>query len=134
SAADGQEIVMRQTGQCDRAVKGLVALTGLSEAEVRHRLTGTPDRVARLPPVPPFRLTGLPAKVLMQRPDVAAAEREVAEVSSNVGVEEAKRFPKLSLSENIKPQIQSVNGADLFLANTWAVGPTLNLPIFDAGM
>ncbi len=133
SAADGQEIVMRQTGQCDRAVKGLVALTGLSEAEVRHRLTGTPDRVARLPPAPPFRLTGLPAKVLMQRPDVAAAEREVAEASANVGVEEAKRFPKLSLSGNITPQIQSVNGADLFLANTWAVGPTLNLPIFDAG-
>ncbi len=133
SAADGQEIVMRQQGLCDRAIKGLVSLTGLSEAEVRHRLTGYPERVAKLPEPPPFHLSGLPARILMQRPDVAAAEREVAEASANIGVEEAKRYPRLSLSGNITPQLQSVNGADLFLANTWAVGPTLNLPLFDAG-
>jgi NodT family efflux transporter outer membrane factor (OMF) lipoprotein len=133
SAADGEEIVLRQKGQCDRSVKGLVALTALSEAEVRHRLTGNPERVATLPKPPPFRLGGLPAKVLMQRPDVAAAEREVAEASAGIGVAEAKRYPKLSLSGNITPQLQSVNGADLFLAHTWAVGPTVTLPIFDAG-
>ena len=133
SAADGQEIVLRQKGLCDRAVKGLVALTALSEVEVRHRLTGNPERVAKLPEPPPFHLSGLPAQVLMQRPDVAAAEREVAEASATIGIEEAKRYPRLSLSGNITPQIQSLSAADLFLANTWAVGPTLNLPLFDAG-
>lgn len=133
SAADGQEILLRQMGQCERSIKGLVALTALSEAEVRHRLTATPARRAKLPEPPPFRLTGLPAQVLTQRPDVAAAEREVAEASANIGVEEAKRYPKLSLSGNITPQLQSVSGSAFFLANTWSVGPTLNLPIFDAG-
>ncbi|MFO1418490.1 MAG: efflux transporter outer membrane subunit [Methylotetracoccus sp.] len=133
SAADGQDTLMRQKGQCERAIKGLVALTGLSEAEVRHRLTGKPDTHARLPEPPPFQLSGLPARVLMQRPDVAAAEREVAEASATIGVEEAKRYPRLSLSGNITPQLQSVNGAPFFLAHTWSYGPTLNLPIFDAG-
>ena len=133
SAADGQEVLLRQQGQCERSVKGLVALTALSEAEVRHRLTATPERIAKLPQPPPFKLTGLPAQVLMQRPDVAAAERDVAEASANIGQEEAKRYPKLSLSGNLTPQLQSVNGAPFFLANTWSVGPTLNLPIFDAG-
>lgn len=133
SAADGQDSVLRQQGQCDRAVKVLVALTALSEAAVRHWLTHDPERVARLPAPPPFRLTGLPAKVLMQRPDVALAEREVAEASANVGVEEAKRYPRLNLAGNITPQIQSLNAQDLFLAYTWAVGPSISLPIFDAG-
>lgn len=133
SAADGQDMVLRQKGQCDRAVKGLVALTALSEAEVRHWLTRHPEQVAKLPEPPPFRLTGLPAKVLMQRPDVAMAEREIAEASANVGVEEAKRYPRLNLAGNITPQIQSLNAQDLFLAYTWAVGPSVSLPIFDAG-
>lgn len=133
SASDGREMLLRQQGQCERSIKGLVALTGLSEAEVRRRLTATPDRVARLPTPPPFHIAGLPAQVLMQRPDVAAAERDVAEASATIGVEQSKRFPKLSLSGNITPTLQSINGAAFFLAQTWSVGPTLSLPLFDAG-
>lgn len=133
SAADGQDSLLRQKGQCERSIKGLVALTGLGEAEVRHRLTATPERVARLPKSPPFRLAALPAQVLMQRPDVAAAERDVAEASARIGVEQAKRFPKLSLSGNITPSLQNINGAALALAETWSFGPTLSLPLFDAG-
>jgi len=133
SAADGQDGLLRQQGQCERAIKGLVALTGLSEPEVRHRLTAAPERVARMPNPPPFRLDGLPARVLLQRPDVAAAERAVAEASAQIGVEQAKRFPKLSLSGNITPSLQSINGAALVLAQTWSFGPTLSLPLFDWG-
>jgi outer membrane protein TolC len=70
---------------------------------------------------------------LLQRPDVAAAERDMAEASAKIGVEQAKRFPKLSLSGNITPTLQNINGAALMLAQTWAIGPTLSLPLFDAG-
>ena len=133
SAADGQDLLIRQRGVCERAIKSLVALTGLGEAEVRHRLTANAERIARLPSPPPFRLTGVPAEVLIQRPDVAIAEREVAEASAQIGVEEAKRYPRLSLSGNITPTLQSVNGAALYLAHTWQIGPTVTLPIFDAG-
>ncbi|MFM2007841.1 MAG: hypothetical protein RLZZ09_3496 [Pseudomonadota bacterium] len=133
SANDGQDILIRQNGVCERAIKGLVALTGLGEGEVRHRLTAHAERTARLPSPPPFRISGIPAVVLMQRPDVAAAERQVAEASAAIGVEEAKRYPKLSLSGNITPTLQSVNGGALYLAHTYQIGPTLSLPIFDAG-
>ena len=133
SAADSRETLIRQHGVCERGIKSLVALTGLGEGEVRHRLTAHPERTARLPSPPAFRLSSLPAKVLMQRPDVAAAERQVAEATAGIGVEEAKRYPRLSLSGNITPTLQSINGAALFLAHTWQIGPTLTLPIFDAG-
>jgi len=69
----------------------------------------------------------------LQRPDLAAAERDVAEASANIGVEQAKRFPKLSLSGNITPTLQNMNGGAFMLAQTWAIGPTLSLPLFDAG-
>jgi multidrug efflux system outer membrane protein len=133
SAAEGNRMLLRQQAECERAIKGLVALTGLSETEVRNWLTGAPERLARLPSPPAFRIDSVPAHVLLQRPDLAAAERGMAEASAKIGVEQAKRFPKLSLSGNITPTLQNMNGAAFFLAETWSIGPTLSLPLFDAG-
>jgi multidrug efflux system outer membrane protein len=133
SAAEGNRMLLRQQAQCERAVKSLVALTGIQETEVRKLLAEAPDQTAKLPSPPAFRIDSLPARVLLQRPDLAAAERDVAEASAKIGVEQAKRFPKLSLSGNITPTLQNMNGAAFFLAETWSIGPTLSLPLFDAG-
>lgn len=133
SVAEGNRTLLQQQAQCERSIKGLVALTALEEAQVRNLLTAAPDRVAKLPGPPAFRIDSLPARVLLQRPDLAAAERDVAEASAKIGVEQAKRFPKLSLSGNITPTLQNMNGAAFFLAETWSIGPTLSLPLFDAG-
>jgi outer membrane protein TolC len=108
-------------------------MTALEETKVRKLLTEVPDQVAKLPSPPAFRIDSLPARVLLQRPDLAAAERDVAEASAKIGVEQAKRFPKLSLSGNITPTLQNINGSAFLLAQTWAIGPTLSLPLFDAG-
>jgi outer membrane protein TolC len=37
------------------------------------------------------------------------------------------------LTGNIAPVFQNINASPLTLANTWAFGPTLSLPLFDAG-
>ncbi|WP_336885088.1 efflux transporter outer membrane subunit [Candidatus Methylomicrobium oryzae] len=133
SAAEGNRTLLRQQTECERSIKGLVALTGLPETEVRQLLTGVPEHLAKLPSPPAFRIGSVPARVLMQRPDLTAAERDMAEASAKIGVEQAKRFPKLSLSGNITPTLQNMNGAAFFLAETWSIGPTLSLPLFDAG-
>lgn len=132
-AAEANSNLLQQQAQCERTLKGLVALTALDEIELRGLLGGTVDLAAKLPEPPAFRIAAFPAHVLLQRPDIAAAEREVAEASANIGVQRAKQFPKLSLSGNITPTLQNINGAALMLAQTWAVGPTLSLPLFDAG-
>jgi NodT family efflux transporter outer membrane factor (OMF) lipoprotein len=132
-AAEANKTLLQQQTQCERLIKGLVALTGLAETQVRKLLSEVPEKIAKLPKPPTFRIDSVPARVLLQRPDLAAAEREVAEASAKIGVEQAKRFPKLSLSGNITPTLQNINGAAFFLAQTWAIGPTLSLPIFDQG-
>lgn len=133
SAAQGDSTLLQQQAQCERTLKSLVAMTALAETELRELLDGTADSVARLPSPPPFRIDALPARVLLQRPDVAAAERDVAQASANIGVQRAKQFPKLSLSGNITPTFQNINGGAVMLAQTWAIGPTLSLPLFDGG-
>jgi len=132
SAAEGQNNLLNQQGQCERSIKSLVALTALEETAVRQALQEQPC-VDKLPSPPAFKLDSVPARALLQRPDLAAAERDMAEASAKIGVEQAKRFPKLSLSGNITPTLQSMNGAALALAQTWSLGPTLSLPLFDAG-
>lgn len=132
SAAEGQNSLLNQQGQCERSIKSLVSLTALEETEVRRALDEQPG-AGKLPEPPAFRLDSVPARALLQRPDLAAAERDMAEASAKIGVEQAKRFPKLSLSGNITPSLQSMNGAALALAQTWSLGPTLSLPLFDAG-
>lgn len=132
-AADGQRLALQYQAQCTRSIKGLVALSGLEETEVRQLLQASADKAAKLPEPPPFNIDALPINVLRQRPDIAVAERDVAEASANIGAEQAKRLPRLSLSGNITPTLQNMNGSALMLAQTWSFGPTLSLPIFDAG-
>lgn len=146
SHADSEENLMRQMGECERAIKGMVALSGLSEAEIRYRLISKTKDPSRLPIPPTFRIESVPVRVVLSRPDVAAAEEELAEANAKIGVEEARRYPRLSLTGNITPQLQTVSGmsalspyaagasaASTYFANTWSFGPTLTMPVFDAG-
>ena len=133
SAADSKKAVLQQIAQCERHLKGIVSLTGIQESDLRTLLNQHAEQIAKLPTPPEFKIAAIPAKVLLQRPDISGAERDVAEACANIGVERAKQFPKLSLSGNITPTLQNMNGAALMLAQTWAIGPTLSLPLFDAG-
>ena len=53
-------------------------------------------------PVPPASIAvGVPADVLRQRPDVRRAERQLAAETARVGVQEAARYPMLTLNTNL---------------------------------
>jgi multidrug efflux system outer membrane protein len=129
SAAEGQGRWVAQQADCDLAVKALVALTGLVEEDLRRRLAPQSEILPR--PLMPI-VQQVPAQVLSQRPDLAAAERELAAASADIGVREADRFPRLSLLGSIGPLDFST--ANLAIsATTWSIGPSLTMPIFDAG-
>jgi len=76
----------------------------------------------------------LPGALLEHRPDIAAAERRMAAANANVGVAKSAFFPSIKI--NGLAGFQSVDAGSLFSwANRfWAVGPTLNFPLFTAGL
>jgi len=129
SAAEGQGRWVAQQADCDLLLKGMVALTGLVEAELRLRLA--PQSAILPKPFMPV-VQQVPAQVLSQRPDLAAAERELAAASADIGVREADRFPRLSLLGSIGP-LDFSTSAIAISATTWSIGPSLTMPIFDAG-
>ena len=129
SAAEGAMRVLALRVECDISIKALVALTGLDEPELRRRLA--PNR-GRLPWPAALAVDTLPARVISARPDVANAERALAAASAEIGVAEAARYPRLSLLGTIGRQRQNIDGVSSS-GRIWSFGPTLDLPIFDAG-
>lgn len=83
------------------------------------------------PPAIPF---GLPSQLLERRPDIAAAERGMAQANAQIGVARAAYFPTLTLSASAG--FQSTNASSWFTlpSRIWAVGPALSETIFDAGL
>jgi len=137
TAEDGQANLLSRKIQCDRSVKSLVEMSGLQEQEVRALLQTAPGQAAKLPAPPPFRIDAIPAQALLQRPDLVAAERDMAEACANIGVERAKQFPKLTVTGNISETLLNLD-ANIFSTvkatmQTGSIGPSLSLPLFDYG-
>ncbi len=129
SAAEGAGRAVAQKAECDLTVKAIVAMTGMAEGDLRARLTG---KSGQLPAPVDFAVTQIPAQVLSQRPDVASAEQQLVAANADIGVRIAERLPRLALTGNIGPFNFSSSDASLN-GGTWSLGPSLTLPLFDAG-
>jgi len=134
SAAEGRARTSQQRNQCDAQIKALVALTAMPEATLLQRLQdsappeGASDPVLAMPGV-----ARVPAEVLQQRPDLYAAQREVAAASADLGSAQAQRYPRLTLNGQVGSLNYSSQGTTTDLS-TWSIGPlTLSLPILDGG-
>jgi NodT family efflux transporter outer membrane factor (OMF) lipoprotein len=83
------------------------------------------------PPAIPF---GVPSQLLERRPDIAAAERLVAQANAQIGIAKAAYFPTITLSA--AAGFESISTATWL---TWpsrffSIGPAAAETIFDAGL
>ncbi|MEO6293293.1 MAG: efflux transporter outer membrane subunit [Burkholderiaceae bacterium] len=150
SAAQGQSNLSLQRTQCDMLTKALVALTAMEEPVLRQKMTvagvftdkdaikyeanivsATPTPFTPFTPLTP--VPSVPVQLLAQRPDVFAAQQEVAAASGDVGSAQAARYPRLSLSGSVA--VASLKTGGISTDGTmWSVGPlALTLPLFDGG-
>ena len=133
AATEAAGALTERRAQCDILVKGLVALTATAEPALRALLAQTPPGPTHLPQPAQFRIDALPARVIAQRPDIAAAERQLAAASADIGAAEADRYPRLTLSGSITPTRIAIGNAPALSLTTWSIGPALTLPLIDGG-
>ncbi len=129
ATADAANRLRAKQAQCDLLVKSLVTLTAQPEPVLRGQLAAGR---ARLPQPAVLAVQEVPAAVLAQRPDLAALEREMMAAAKEVGVAQADRFPRIGLTGSIGYAAFRALGITGTGA-TWSFGPTLSLPLFDAG-
>jgi NodT family efflux transporter outer membrane factor (OMF) lipoprotein len=114
---------------------------GVLRAQLEHAiavLIGRPASEFSLKPMPldarpPQIPVGLPSQLLERRPDIAAAERAVAEANAGIGISRAAFFPTLSLTGTAgfeSSAISSLLNASSFY---WSIGGNLAETVFDAG-
>ncbi|MDO9091462.1 MAG: efflux transporter outer membrane subunit [Rubrivivax sp.] len=129
-AAQARGQWLSQQAQCDTLLKGLVEITDLPEPDLRQRLAAGS---ARLPQPAPLSLTALPAALLSQRPDLAAAAREVVAAAADRSQSQARELPQISLSGSLAGASLRSGGVTNNGA-TWSIGPVVvSLPLFDGG-
>jgi NodT family efflux transporter outer membrane factor (OMF) lipoprotein len=86
-----------------------------------------------LSPMPPPVPVGVPSELLERRPDVIAAERQVAAAFNRVGEARAAQLPRISLTAGVS----SISSDVIVLQNrdnpAWGVGGNLLAPLYQGG-
>ncbi|HEU0234459.1 MAG TPA: efflux transporter outer membrane subunit [Gallionella sp.] len=103
-------------GQPVAQMKALPAARSLAEQGI------TPDLIA-----------GLPAEVLLQRPDVLAAEHKLIAANANIGAARAAFLPRITLTGSVGTASRTLAGLFDAGSGAWSFQPALTLPLFDAG-
>ena len=82
------------------------------------------------PPIP----VGVPSELLERRPDVAAAERTMAEANAAIGIAYAAYYPNLTLTAEGGFESSVFHRWLTWPSRFWSVGASLPETLFDAGL
>jgi NodT family efflux transporter outer membrane factor (OMF) lipoprotein len=83
---------------------------------------------------PPAAAVSVPSELLERRPDIAAAERRVAEANARIGVAKAAYYPNVTLSASGAFESASISSLLNWSSRAWSVGAGLAETLFDAGL
>lgn len=77
--------------------------------------------------------TGLPSDLLLNRPDIVAAEHQLRASHANIGAARAAYFPRVALTGSLGTASSELDGLFGSGSQTWSFGPSVSLPLFDGG-
>jgi NodT family efflux transporter outer membrane factor (OMF) lipoprotein len=115
---------------------------GIARAQYEHAiatLTGKPastfsipvePRTSAPPPIP----IGVPSLLLERRPDIAAAERNMAAANAQIGVAYAAFYPALTLSASGGVESSAIKNILEWPSRFWSVGPSISETVYDGGL
>jgi NodT family efflux transporter outer membrane factor (OMF) lipoprotein len=111
-----------------QSYNALLELLGMHDA---HQLG--PIQTGEIPLLTVEPTVGMPSTLLLRRPDIRAAERELFSLHETVAYAEAEWFPQFSLLGSMHTQSNSLGqwftGRSIF----WTVAPSFSWPIINFG-
>lgn len=141
-AGTGDYIAVIQAKTTLQSAQSLAINVGLLRAQYEHAIAMLLGKVATdfsipVRPIvyaPPAIPTGVPSELTERRPDVAAAERKLAEDNATIGIGYGAFFPSVSISARGGYESSLLSHIVDWPSRFWSVGPTVTQTIFDAGL
>jgi len=124
SAQAGATNVGVARAQYEHAIAVLVGKAATNLSIPVKPMTVTP------PPIP----VGVPSELLERRPDVAAAERTMAEANAAIGIAYAAYYPTLTLTAEGGFESSAFHNWLSWPSRFWSIGASIPETIFDAGL
>lgn len=131
-AASTEATIPQLEANLSVTIHRLAVLTGCPPASLDGRLGKTlgPNKI----PQPKWPIaSGIPADILLTRPDIRVAERQYAAATAKVGQKIADFYPKLTLTGNISTSATEVGDLGRNSTLSWSFGPGLSIPLFNGG-
>jgi NodT family efflux transporter outer membrane factor (OMF) lipoprotein len=138
----GTEIAMVQADQTYQTALVAATASRALRAQYEHAiatLIGAPATTFSIPHraalvAPPAIPAGTPSRLLERRPDVAAAERQVAAANAQIGVGVAAYYPDLTLTATAGFASSALGSLLSWPNRVWSVGATVSETVFDGGL
>jgi NodT family efflux transporter outer membrane factor (OMF) lipoprotein len=138
---DTEEDVTEAETQLEATKAQDIAL-GIQRAQFEHAialLTGQPASTFSIPvsPLnssPPAIPIGVPSQLLERRPDIAAAERLMAQANAQIGIARAAYYPTVTLSASAGLQSTAFTSWFTWPSRFFSLGPSAAETIYDAGL
>jgi NodT family efflux transporter outer membrane factor (OMF) lipoprotein len=115
---------------------------GIARAQFEHAialLIGKPASTFSIPvtpktSAPPPIPVGLPSQLLERRPDIAAAERNMAAANAQIGAARAAYYPALTISGTGGVESSAIKHLLDWPSRFWSVGPSISETVYDGGL
>ncbi len=141
-AGTGDKIAVVEAQATLKAAQAADINVGLSRAQYQHAIAMLLGKVATdfsipvkpmiytPPPIP----TGVPAQLAERRPDIAAAERTLAEANATIGIGYGAFFPNITISASGGFESSTLKHLFDWPSRFWSVGPSASQIVFDGGL
>ena len=138
---DSDESVAQAETQLE-ATQAQDTAVSILRAQFEHAialLVGQPASTFSIPtgllnPSPMAIPFGVPSQLLERRPDIAAAERLMAQANAQIGIARVAYYPTVTLSGALGLASTSFTGWFSWPSRLWSVGPLVSETIFDGGL
>ncbi|WP_161510683.1 efflux transporter outer membrane subunit [Bartonella quintana] len=130
--ANTEADISQMEANLEMSIHRLSVLTGRAPTALKDLLQKNAKQ-AKIPQ-PKWPITaGIPADILLTRPDLRRAERQYAQATARIGQREADRYPSLTLTGTISTAATAID--QLWKNSTigWSFGPGLRFPFFNGG-
>jgi NodT family efflux transporter outer membrane factor (OMF) lipoprotein len=138
----GDKISLVEAQTALQSAEAAAIAVGLTRAQFEHAIAvligkapaefSVPSKI--LDSVPPPVPIGVPSHLLERRPDVASAERTMAEANAQIGIAYAAYYPNVTLSASGGFESTSFTSWLAWPSRFWSIGASLSETIFDAGL